>query len=83
MLTLAFAFTHATHHIRYPPALAPLIAKRKNFKQLEDFNKEADDVDKKYNVRVGFFFFFTSTCFGLAVFFLPHLLTILCAVCLS
>jgi dolichyl-diphosphooligosaccharide--protein glycosyltransferase len=32
----------------YPPALDKVISKRKNFKQLEDFNKEADGDDEKY-----------------------------------
>lgn len=32
---------------QYPPALDSLIKKRKNFKQLEDFNKESDEQDKK------------------------------------
>jgi len=34
---------------QYPPALQPLIKKRKNFAQLEDFNVKTDDADKKYN----------------------------------
>ena len=33
---------------QYPPALEKLIAKRKNFKQLEDFNTEEDEDSKKY-----------------------------------
>lgn len=33
---------------QYPPALDSLIAKRKNFKQLEDFNTKSDDIDRKY-----------------------------------
>lgn len=33
---------------QYPPALEKLIAKRKNFAQLEDFNKERDADAKKY-----------------------------------
>jgi len=31
---------------QYPPALAPLIAKRRNFKQLEDFNVKARGGEK-------------------------------------
>jgi len=34
---------------QYPPALAKLIAKRKNFAQLEDFNKKTDAQDEEYN----------------------------------
>ena len=34
---------------QYPPALAPLIAKRHNFAQVEDFNAKKTDHDKKYN----------------------------------
>ena len=33
---------------QYPPALNKLIAKRKNFKQLEDFNVGQDETSKKY-----------------------------------
>jgi len=33
---------------QYPPALAPLIAKRKNFAQLEDFNAKKDDYASRY-----------------------------------
>jgi len=33
---------------QYPPALSSLIAKRKPFRQLEDFNVERDDDSKKY-----------------------------------
>merc|ERR1719238_945541 len=33
---------------QYPPALEKLIAKRRNFAQLEDFNKEKDERAKKY-----------------------------------
>jgi len=33
---------------QYPPALEKLIAKRKNFAQLEDFNKGQDEAAKKY-----------------------------------
>jgi dolichyl-diphosphooligosaccharide--protein glycosyltransferase len=34
---------------QYPPALHSLIAKRHNFKQLEDFNVGQDEESKKYN----------------------------------
>jgi len=41
---------------QYPPALQPLIAKRKPFKQLEDFNvgrdKESDEYVKEYHKRM-------------------------------
>merc|ERR1712072_305277 len=33
---------------QYPPALTKLIAKRKNFRQLEDFNVGQDETSKKY-----------------------------------
>merc|ERR1719201_2339683 len=33
---------------QYPPALKSLIAKRKPFAQLEDFNRKKDDDAKKY-----------------------------------
>ena len=33
----------------YPPALSKLLAKRKNFQQLEDFNVEKDEKAAKYN----------------------------------
>lgn len=33
---------------QYPPALWPLIAKRKNFQQLEDFNTVRDEKSNKY-----------------------------------
>jgi len=33
---------------QYPPALQPLIAKRKPFKQLEDFNAEKDEDSRRY-----------------------------------
>ncbi len=33
---------------QYPPALEKLIAKRKNFAQLEDFNKQKDEEARKY-----------------------------------
>jgi len=33
---------------QYPPALKPLIARRKNFAQLEDFNSAKTEQDKKY-----------------------------------
>jgi len=33
---------------QYPPALKKLIDKRKNFRQLEDFNKDEDEDSKKY-----------------------------------
>jgi len=33
---------------QYPPALKPLIARRKNFAQLEDFNVKKDEHAKKY-----------------------------------
>ena len=33
---------------QYPPALHSLIAKRKPFMQLEDFNKKGDSASKKY-----------------------------------
>ena len=34
---------------QYPPALDKVIKKRKNFKQLEDFNVERDELDDEYN----------------------------------
>merc|ERR1719163_849550 len=34
---------------QYPPALTSLIAKRKPFRQLEDFNTAADDASRKYH----------------------------------
>jgi hypothetical protein len=34
---------------QYPPALASLIAKRKPFRQLEDFNVGQDEASRKYN----------------------------------
>ena len=41
---------------QYPPALAPLIARRKNFAQLEDFNtkrsSEDEAYDKEYHERM-------------------------------
>eukprot|EP00967_Tisochrysis_lutea_P110783 scaffold173633_cov27-Tisochrysis_lutea.AAC.1 len=41
---------------QYPPALAPLIARRKNFAQLEDFNtgrtKEDEEYDREYHERM-------------------------------
>jgi len=36
----------------YPPALNKLIAKRKNFAQLEDFNKQSDDSSKSAYTRM-------------------------------
>jgi len=41
---------------QYPPAIKPLIEKRKNFKQLEDFNtgkdSEAEAYQKAYHARM-------------------------------
>jgi len=41
---------------QYPPALAPLISRRKNFAQLEDFNtgrsKEDEEYDREYHERM-------------------------------
>jgi dolichyl-diphosphooligosaccharide--protein glycosyltransferase len=41
---------------QYPPALAPLIGRRKNFAQLEDFNtkrgKEDEEYDREYHERM-------------------------------
>merc|ERR1711991_179220 len=34
---------------QYPPALSKLIARRKDFSQLEDFNKKKDKQSEKYN----------------------------------
>jgi dolichyl-diphosphooligosaccharide--protein glycosyltransferase len=34
---------------QYPPALAKLMSKRKNFKQVEDFNTDASEEEKAYN----------------------------------
>ena len=36
---------------QYPPALAKVISKRKNFKQLEDFNVERDELDDEYTAE--------------------------------
>merc|ERR1711937_62125 len=33
---------------QYPPALQPIIQKRKNFRQLEDFNTKKDDASEEY-----------------------------------
>ena len=34
---------------QYPPALAPVLKKRKSFAQLEDFNLQKDEKAKKYH----------------------------------